>query len=264
MALLLNQYLDQFLIFVLVLTRIGALVAALPFFGSQSIPMQVRALLAVALAVVITPLHWGLAPPQPANLLEFSVIIGREALLGLALGSAIMILLSGMQLAGQVISQMSGMSLADVVNPTFDTQVPIFSHLLEMVAIAMFFLLGGDRQVINALLGSFAWMPPGSGTLPAELPDALSLVAAQSFDTGLRAAAPIMVAMLLAILIVGLISRTLPQLNAIVIGMNFNALVVLAMLSVTLGSAAWVFQGATDDVTTLIIDVFKSPYENPT
>src|SRR5690349_1145338 len=118
MASLLNQYLDQFLIFVLVLTRIGALVAAMPFFGSQTIPVQVRALLAVALAVVITPLHWGLAPPQPANLLEFGVIIGREALLGVALGSAIMILLSGMQLAGQVISQMSGMSLADVVNPT--------------------------------------------------------------------------------------------------------------------------------------------------
>ena len=264
MAGLLNQYLDQFLIFVLVLTRVGALVAALPFVGSQTVPMQVRALLAVALAVVITPLHWGLSPPQPANLVDFAVIIGREALLGLALGSAIMILLSGMQLAGQVISQMSGMSLSDVVNPTFDTQVPLFSHLLELVALAMFFLLGGDRQVMAALLSSFEWMPPGSGKLPPGLTDALSLVAAHSFDTGLRAAAPIMVAMLLAILIVGLISRTLPQLNAIVIGMNFNALVVLAMLGLTLGSAAWVFQGATDDVTALIIDVFKSPYENPT
>lgn len=259
MAALLNQYLDQFLVFVLVLTRVGALMTALPFFGSQTIPMQVRALLAVALAVIITPLHWGLSPPQPANLLEFGVIIGREALLGLALGSAIMILLSGMQLAGQVISQMSGLSLSDVVNPTFDTQVPIFSHLLELVAIAMFFLLGGDRAVIDALLGSFEWMPPGSGTLPADLPDVLSTVAAHSFDTGIRAAAPVMVAMLLAILIVALISRTLPQLNAIAIGMNFNALIVLAMLGLTLGSAAWVFQGATDDVTALIIDVFKEP-----
>jgi flagellar biosynthetic protein FliR len=261
MATLLNQYLDQFLIFVLVLTRVGALLMALPFIGSQSVPMQVRALLAVALSVVITPLHWGLTPPVPANLVDMAVILGREALLGLALGSAIMILLSGMQLAGQVISQMSGMSLSDVVNPTFDTQVPLFSHLLELVALTLFFLIGGDRQVMGALLGSFEWMPPGSGRLPAELTDALSVVAAHSFDTGLRAAAPIMVAMLLAILIVGLISRTLPQLNAIVIGMNLNALVVLAMLGLTLGSAAWVFQSATDDVTDLITQVFQSPYE---
>ncbi len=263
MAALLNQYLDQFLVFVLVLTRVGALMMALPFLGSQTIPMQVRALLAVAMAVIITPLHWGLSPPQPANLIEFGIIIGREALLGLALGSAIMILLSGMQLAGQVISQMSGLSLADVANPTFDTNVPIFSHLLELVAIAMFFLLGGDRQVIDALLGSFSWMPPGSGTLPTELPDVLSTIAAHSFDTGVRAAAPIMVAMMLAILIVALISRTLPQLNAMAIGMNFNALIVLAMLGITLGSAAWVFQGATEDVTSLILDVFKPPYQQP-
>ena len=84
-------------------------------------------------------------------------------MLGLALGLAVMILLSGMQLAGQVISQMSGMSLADVANPTFDTSVPIFSQILEMLALAIFFLVGGHRQVIDALLGSFAWMPPGPG-----------------------------------------------------------------------------------------------------
>ena len=54
MAALLNQYLDQFLVFVLVLTRVGALTMALPFIGSQTVPMQVRALLAVAMAVIIT------------------------------------------------------------------------------------------------------------------------------------------------------------------------------------------------------------------
>ena len=85
-------------------------------------------------------------------------------MLGLALGGAVMILLSGMQMAGQVISQMSGMSLADVVNPTFDTTVPIFSNLLEMLALSIFFLMGGHREVMDALLGSFEWMPPGSGT----------------------------------------------------------------------------------------------------
>jgi flagellar biosynthetic protein FliR len=232
---------------------------SMPVIGSNSIPMQVRALFAVALALLITPLHWGLAPPRPENLLDFSLTIGREAILGLALGSAIHILLSGMQLAGQVIAQMSGMSLADVVNPTFDTQVPIFSHILEMLALVLFFLLGGDRQVIDALLGSFHWMPPGSGTLPSELPTALTAIAAHSFDIGIRASAPVMVALLLAILIVALISRTVPQLNSLAVGLNFNALIVLGMLAVCVGSAAYVFQAGTEDVTALILDAFKSP-----
>lgn len=255
---LLTLYLDQFLLFVLVLTRVAALVAAMPVLGSAGIPMQVRALLAVAMAVIITPLHLGASFPAPANLIDLALLIGREAILGLALGSAITILLTGMQLAGQIISQMSGLSLADVVNPTFDTTVPIFSQLLEMLALAIFFLLGGHRQVVDALLGSFAWMPPGAGRLPEGLPEMLATVAGHSFETGIRASAPVMVALLLAILIVALISRTLPQLNAIAIGLNFNAMVVLAVLAFCLGSAAFVFQDETADVVALVQETFMS------
>lgn len=259
MSALLSLYLGQFLIFVLVLTRVGALIATLPVLGSAGIPMQVRALLAVAIAALVTPLHWGASIPEPTNLIDLAVLVGREAVLGLALGAAITILLSGMQLAGQILSQMSGLSLAEVVNPTFDTQVPLFSQLLEMLALAIFFLLGGHRHVINALLGSFAWMPPGAGHLPEHLPDVLSTIAGHSFETGIRASAPVMVALLLAILIVALISRTLPQLNAIAIGLNFNALVVLAVLACCLSSAAFVFQDEAADVVELVREAFGAP-----
>jgi flagellar biosynthetic protein FliR len=249
----------QFLVFVLVLTRVGALIATLPVLGSAGIPLQVRALLAAAMAMLIAPLHWGTPIPAPTNLVDLALLLGREAVLGLALGAAITILLSGMQLAGQVISQMSGLSLADVVNPTFDTQVPIFSQLLEMLALAIFFLLGGHRHVIDALLGSFAWMPPGSGRLPDQLPEVLASVAGHSFETGIRASAPVMVALLLAILIVALVSRSLPQLNAIAIGLNFNAIVVLAVLAFSLGSAASVFQDESAYVVELVREAFGAP-----
>src|SRR5207248_221708 len=145
MSSLLTTYLSQFLVFVLVLTRVGSLLMTLPVLGSNTIPLQVRGLLAVAISLLITPLHWGLSIPQPNNLVDMGLLVAREAVLGLALGGAVMILLSGMQMAGQVISQMSGMSLADVVNPTFDMQVPIFSNLLEMLALSIFFLVGGHR-----------------------------------------------------------------------------------------------------------------------
>jgi flagellar biosynthetic protein FliR len=65
-----------------------------------------------------------------------------------------------------------------------------------------------------------------------------------------------MVALLLAILIVALISRTLPQLNAIAIGLNFNAMVVLAVLAFCLGSAAFVFQDEAAGVVELVRETF--------
>ena len=118
MSSLLLLYLDQFLIFVLVLTRVGCLLMTLPVLGTATVPIHVRAFLAVAIAIVITPLYWGFPIPPPENLLGLTVLLTREAVLGLALGLAVMILLSGMQLAGQVVSQISGLSLADVANPT--------------------------------------------------------------------------------------------------------------------------------------------------
>ena len=168
-------YLDQFLIFVLVLTRVGSLLMTLPVLGTATVPMQVRALLAVGHladphAAFLGPADSAAGKPARCS----ALLLAREAMLGLALGLAVMILLSGMQLAGQIISQTSGMSLADVANPTFDTSVPLFSQILEMLALAIFFLVGGHRQVIDALLGSFTWMPPGKGRLPDNLVEALS------------------------------------------------------------------------------------------
>jgi flagellar biosynthetic protein FliR len=250
----LNLYLDQFLTFVLVLTRLGSLLMTLPMLGTATVPMQVRALLAVSISLILTPLFWAQPIPQPENLMILGMLLAREAILGLALGLAVLILLSGMQLAGQIVSQTSGMTLADVANPTFDTTTPLFSQILEMLAIAIFFLVGGHRQVIDALLRSFTWMPPGTGRLPDSALEALAAVASQSFDIGIRAAAPVLVALLLATLVVALISRTLPQLNAVAVGLNFNSLIAIGIFAFCLGSAAWVFQNELETSIDAMMD----------
>ena len=256
MSLLLHLYLDQFLTFVLVLTRVGCLLVTLPVLGTATVPWQVRAILAIGISLLLTPLYWAQPLQQPENLLALGLVVAREAALGLAIGLAVLILLSGMQLAGQIVSQTSGFSLADVANPTFDTTVPLVSQILELLALAIFFLVGGHRQVIDALLRSFAWMPPGRGSLPAGLVESLSAITAHSFEVGIRAAAPVMVALLLSTLVVALISRTLPQLNAVAVGLNFNALIVLGMLSLCLGSAAWVFQEELSGVVEAVGQAF--------
>src|SRR3989442_15985805 len=107
---------------------------------------------------------------------------------------------------------------------------------------------------MDALLRSFAWMPPGNGRLPDNLVEALSTVASQSFEVGIRAAAPVIVALLLATLVVALISRTLPQLNAVAVGLNFNSLIGLGVFALCLGSAAWIFQSELETSIDAIMD----------
>jgi flagellar biosynthetic protein FliR len=254
---LLELYLNHFLVFVFVLTRLSGMVMIVPVFGSRGAPMQVRALLAIGLSVIITPLHAHTPVDDPGNIVNLMVLMAREAGVGIALGLAILILFSGAQLAGQLLSQLSGMSIAEAFDPAFDSSVSSFTQLLDWVAMAIFVCIGGHRQVLAALLDTFQWMPPGQGSCSTGVVEALVDVMGQSFVIGVRAAAPAMIALLLAVLVTGLISRTLPQLNVMAIGFNINVFVLLGTLSVTLGAAAWVFQDQLDETLNGIVSVFS-------
>ncbi len=247
----------QFVIFTLVLARVATLVMIAPIFGSSGVPVRVRAVLAVAISLLIVPLEFSKTTACPESLVDYLVLAGAEALIGLTLGLGVMVLFAGMQVAGQIISQMSGMQLAEVFDPGFDGSVPVFSKLLGLVTLAVFVTIGGHRRVMEALLDTFVWLPAGRGDFSRSILDAMTSVLMQSFVLGIRAAAPVMVALLLATLILGLVSRTLPQLNVIVLGFGFNSLATLGMLSVSLGAAAWIFQGQIEPALESLLDALK-------
>ena len=80
-----------------------------------------------------------------------------------------------------------------------------------------------------------------------------------SFSLGIRVAAPVVTALLLATLVLGLIGRTLPQLNVMALGFGLNSLLAFAALGVTFGAAAWVFQGQIEPTMKTIFDALKTP-----
>ncbi|MEX0936805.1 MAG: flagellar biosynthetic protein FliR [Pirellulales bacterium] len=242
----------SFLIFTLVLARVSGLVMTAPIYGTQDVPVRVRALLAVALAMLIAPLHVGGFSIQINSLVAYAVLIGGELIIGLVLGMGIRILFSGIQVAGQIIGQMSGMALADVFNPGFNENVPLFSQILYFVTLAVFVLTGGHRLVMEALLDTFAAMPPGHASFSEHIVEALISTLAESFSLGVRAAAPVMTALLLATLVLGLISRTMPQLNIIAVGFGINALVTFGGLFVSLGALVWIFQEQIEPLLSLL------------
>jgi len=152
------------------------------------------------------------------------------------------------KVAGQVVSQMSGMSLADVFNPGFDANVSVFSQLFFFLTLAVFVALGGHQIVMEALLETFRWAPPGQAVLGDNVVETLTAILTQSFWLGLRAAAPMLTALFLSTIVLGLISRTLPQLNILLVGFNLNALLTLAAMFISLGALAWTFQEQTEEV----------------
>src|SRR4029078_1935498 len=157
MSLIETLLVHQFATFVLVLARVGALVMSAPIFGTKSAPMQARIFLAVALSLIVAPLESAAPPADITNYLVFAHYMLNETLLGLLLGLGIMILLSGVQLTGQVVSQLGGTAIAEGADPNLEEEAPVYSQMFYFLTLAMFVLLDGHRLMIEALLDTYMW-----------------------------------------------------------------------------------------------------------
>lgn len=237
--------------FTLVLGRVGALVMTAPIFGNRSIPLQGRALIALMISLLVTPLLAQHSTIDMGNLAVFSKHLLSEALIGLLFGVGITILLNGIQITGQLVSQLGGTALAEVFDPSLEENVSVYSQFFFFLTLAMFVLLDGHRLTMGALLDSFAELPPGQANLGTDYLDALVTLLKESFVLGIRAAAPAMTALLLATLVLGLIGRTMPQINILAVGFGVNSLLSLGCLFTSIGVVAWAFPqqtGAAIDV----------------
>jgi flagellar biosynthetic protein FliR len=179
--------------------------------------------------------------------LDFAIPLARELVLGLVMGLALLILVAGIRAAGQIVGQMSGMSLAQLIDPETGSSSPLLGHLFGMLATAVFLIAGGHRQLLAALLDTFHWMPPGRVGFASGPIMTLSEIAGQSFLLALRATAPVVLALLLSAFVLGLIGRALPQLNVLAIGLGTNSMIALCTLVLSLITVVWVFQQHADN-----------------
>jgi flagellar biosynthetic protein FliR len=250
---------DKFILFTLVLTRVSGLTVTAPIYGGKDVPMRVRALLSLALALLMMPSQWHAATPYLGTTLNYLVFIGCELTVGMFLGLGVTVLLSGMELAGEMIGHTGGLMLAETYDPGADINTPIISRLLWFVSLSIFVCIGGHRLMIAGLLDTFETIPVGGRVFSQSLADAFVTLVSQSFALGIRVAAPALVALLLGTLVLGLISRTVPQLNILILGFGLNSLLIFAALALTLGGVAWTFQEQIEPALETLLDALKTP-----
>ena len=251
--------LDRFIVFTLVLTRVSGLTISAPIYGSTDAPMRVRALLAFALAILIMPSQWHVAVPAPSCLLSYILIMGGELMVGLCLGWAIMILVRGMELAGEIIGYVGGLMIAEAYDPTSDANTPILSRLFVLMSLSIFVCIGGHRLVMAGLLDTFHTTPPGQVLFSRSITEAFVTLMGQSFSLAVRVAAPVAIALLLATLVLGLISRTVPQLNVLILGFGLNSLLLCGCMALALGGMMWAFREEIQPALETMLEAFGTP-----
>ncbi|MCA9132212.1 MAG: flagellar biosynthetic protein FliR [Planctomycetales bacterium] len=229
-------------VFLTVLARLSPPLMLAPPTRSSAVPMRFRALLAIAAAALLMPLAYDTARPMPGDILNISLAMACEALLGLLLGSVILLAITCLQVAGQSVGHLAGFDMATALDPGSNEEMPVVSNMLGWLAMAILLLVGGHRQLLECCLDSYARYPAGGVFFEVSWLEEIESILRHTFVIAIRAAAPLATALLLSNLVTGLLARTLPQLNVLAIGFNINAIALLTLLFLALGGVTWVFQ----------------------
>lgn len=214
--------------------RILALFSTAPLFSEAGVPAIVKIGLAGLLALIVAPVvvPVGAAATVSPFSYEGLWILAQQVLIGVALGFAMQCVFSAVEAAGEFAGLQMGLSFATLITPNSDGSTAVLSMLLNMIAVLTFLALDAHLSMLANLVESFQALPIGGGLGPDGW-RALSAWGAQIFTFGLLLALPLIAALLIANLALGILNRAAPQLNIFAVGFPLTlatGLLVLDML----------------------------------
>lgn len=209
--------------FLMILLRLSLVVFLLPLWSSKQIPRSFKMGFALALAFVLTPMVRVETGGQP-----LLTLILQELILGTVLGLAVRVLFLGVELAGTLISDAMGLSLATVFNPEMGQSTEI-STLLGLLAMLLFLAMDLHHDLIAMILKSYEVLPVGRIRTDLLLREGIAL-GGQVFALALKMAAPVLVGLFIVNLLMGFIYKAAPQVNIFFVSLPVYILVGFGIL----------------------------------
>ena len=250
------ETLEQMQGFFWVFIRVSILFFLLPLFGGSGMPSIWKICLSALIALIVTPV---VPAPHffPQTVPDVVAGVLSEAMLGLCLGFGGRIFISAVQLAGQFMGFQMGFSMARAIDPQDGAQSTSLSQFLYIIMILLFFAMDGHHLFIAAIVKSFHLVPPCTFVPKEPLANLLIDLGGQMFLIALKIAAPILIALFLTNLCLGIVARTVPQTNILMIGFPLNISVGLILFGLTLSNLGPYFGDMTRGIGQLLLRMLK-------
>lgn len=200
--------------------RFGVLAATLPLLDMRSVPPLWRIALAFSFAAALAP---GIAKslPAPAVTLSWPVLVMeavRSLVVGALLGFTINLVFTAVRYAGSIVGMQIGFAIVNSYDPMSNSQVSVISQLYYLLAVLLFFTTGAHQILVAAMFQSCIAVPPFASGDPVGGAWYLLREFGTVFSLGLKIAAPVVIVLLLVSASMGVIVKTVPQLNVLVVG----------------------------------------------
>ena len=214
------------------LFRVAALLSVAPVLGGQLVPMRVKVGLALLVTLVIAPLIPPTPVVDPLSLAGVLVTL-QQVFIGVAVGFALRVAFSALELGGQIIAMQMGLGFATLVDPQNGVQVPLVSAFYNLIGTLIFLALDGHLILLKIIAESFHALPISAEGLIAGDLWGIANWGGQLFTGALLIALPIIAALLVVNLAFGIMSRAAPQLNLFAVGFPITLILgfVIILLS---------------------------------
>lgn len=230
--------------FLLILFRLSAFFVVSPIFSYRGVPAQFKIGL-VFMISLITFMSLGMEDAIEWDA-EYVLSIIREILIGLLLGFTAYLFFTIVQVAGSFVDLQMGFGIANLIDPMTGAQSPVMGNLKFFIAVLLFLSLNGHHFLLSAIMDSYQWVPLDNAVFAHIYSGNISNFLLKSYSSmfilAFQMAAPLIVALFLVDVAMGILARTAPQFNLFVIGIPLKLLIGLVVLLIMVPGFLYLFQ----------------------
>ncbi len=221
--------------FILVLIRVSSIILMLPVFGDSVIPPQIKWGLSILVALLLFPtVKAGMPPLGNTEFLPLILKIAGEILIGVSIGFTARCIFAGIQLAGELTGMQMGFSMASVIDPSSSTQVSIVAEFQYMLSLLLFLAVNAHHLFIEAIAESYGIIGPLTVEHSGALLPVMVRLTQEVFVIAVKISAPIMAVLLFTNVAMGVMARTVPQMNVFIVSFPLQIAVGFLFLGLTI------------------------------
>ncbi|MEO8837585.1 MAG: flagellar biosynthetic protein FliR, partial [Herbaspirillum sp.] len=240
------------------LTRILGLIAVAPLFSNRSIPARIRVGLGVMLAMIVAPTLTNLPVVDPVSLAGI-LLLGQQFIIGLAMGFAMRIVFAAVEMAGEMTGLTMGLGFATFFDPQSQGRSSAVSQFLALLALMIFLAANVHLVLLSVLVESFTSLPITTHAMPSGTAWLLVKSGGQIFNLGVQLAMPMVAALLMTNMALGILTRAAPQLNIFGIGFPLTLTVGFVVIGLSLPYLATPIERLLQDGIEIIRQIGTMP-----
>lgn len=232
---LISFILVNFQLFILILVRVTGLFVISPIFGRNNLPTIMKIGLSITVALILLPLKingFYLEIDNMRTLMFWSI---SEFLIGIIIGLIAFIYFSIVYLAGTIVDIQMGFGMVNIMDPQTNAQMPLMGGFYNILLTLVFLTINGHHQIIKSLIYSYEILPIGFNISVSEsLINYLIKIFTDTFILAFQLSAPILIAIFLANVILGILARTMPQMNIFIVGLPLKIAIGIIIILLSL------------------------------